>query len=306
MDLKYLQYIIEIANQKNISKAAKKLYISQPTLSVYLTRLESELGVPLFDRTKNGLIPTEAGALYIATAKEMLNQKEVLYQKLSVLAAKCPDHIAIGFFQNIASNMISSIYTKFVSKYPNIRVDFSDGRYNYIYEGLMNHSLQLAFIAIAQEHHDLSYIHIKKEEFILAVPKSIDFPIVYEKEDDELPCISLSQLTEAKFILATKDTIRRELENELFRHNQITPIVCNEVHNIKTTINIIEEGNGIAIIPRGFMDKNRNISYYALDCHPYWNLVAAYKKDMVITPAVQTLIELAKEYYHTHSSYIDA
>ncbi len=306
MDLKYLQYIIEIANEKNISKAAKKLYISQPTLSVYLTRLENEIGIPLFDRTKKELLPTEAGALYIATAKQMLDQKEVLYQKLSVLTAKCPDQIAIGFFQNIAGHMISSIYPKFVSKYPNIRVDFSDGRYHYIYEGLMNHHLQLAFIAIAhQEHHDLSYIHIKKEEFILAAPKSINLPIEYQGEKDELPCISLNKLTKAKFILATKDTIRREIENEVFRQNQITPIVSNEVHNIMTAIKLIEEGNGMAIIPKGFMDKSRNISYYTLDCPPCWKIVAAYKKNAVITPAVQTLIDLAKEYYHTHSSYID-
>ena len=170
----------------------------------------------------------------------------------------------------------------------------------------MNHSLQLAFIAIAhQEHHDLSYIHIKEEEFILAAPKSIDLSSEDQEETDELPGISFNKLANAKFILATKDTIRREIENELFRHNQISPIVSNEVHNIMTAINLIEEGNGMAIIPKGFMDKNRNISYYTLDCHPCWNLVAAYKKDMVITPAVQTLIELAKEYYRTHTSYID-
>ncbi len=306
MDLKYLQYIVEIANEKNISKAAKKLYISQPTLSVYLARLEDELGTPLFERNKNELLPTEAGTLYIATAKQMLDLKEVLYQKISALAAKCSDQIAIGFFNNIAGNMISSIYPKFLSLYPNVRVDFSDGRYKYLYDGLMNHTYQLAFIAVFQpDTHALSYINIKKEEFILAVPKSVSLPFSYPEKEGALPCISLSQIKDEKFILATKDTVRREIEDSLFRQYQITPVICNEVHNIRTTINIIEEGNGMAIIPRGFMDKSRNITYYALDSHPYWNLVAAYKKDMVITPAMQTLVALAKEYYHTHDSYID-
>ncbi len=305
MDLKYLQYIVEIGNEKSISKAAKKLYISQPTLSVYLTRLEKELGTPLFERTKKELLPTQAGSLYLATAQQMLDQKDALYQQIAALTTKDSGHISIGFFLNIAGNMISDIYPKFLSIYPNTRVDFSDGRYKYIYEGLMNHTFQLAFIAIYQpDSQALSYVEIKKEEFILAVPKSIPFSLSYPDREGELPCISLNQIKDVKFILATKDTIRREIEDSVFRRYQITPAICNEVHNIKTTINIIEEGNGIAMIPEGFKDISRNISYYRLDCHPYWKLVAAYKKDMVITPAVQTLIALAKEYYHTHTSYI--
>ncbi len=307
MDLKYLLYIVEIGNEKSISKAAKKLFISQPTLSVYLARLEKELGTPLFERTKNELLPTQAGRLYLAAAKKMLDQKEALYQKIAALTTKCPDQISIGFFQNIAGNMISSVYPKFLSIYPNTRLDFSDGRYKYIYEGLMNHTFQLAFIAICQpDSRTLSYVEIKKEEFILAVPKSISLSCSYPDRENELPCISLNQVKDAKFILATKDTIRREIEDSLFRGYEITPVICNEVHNIYTTIKIIEEGNGIAIIPEGFKDTNRNIAYYRLDCHPYWKLVAAYKKDMVITPAVQALIALAKEYYHTHPSYINA
>ena len=307
MDLRYLQYIVEIGNERSISKAAKKLYISQPTLSVYLQRLEKELGLPLFDRRNNVLLPTQAGSLYIETAKQMLDQKEVLYQKISSLSKKCPDQIAIGFFQNIAGNMISRIYPKFKSVYPHVRLDFSDGRYQYIYNGLMNHTFLLAFIAIHQQDtQTLSYIHIKKEEFILAAPKSSNLPCSDHTTSGDLPCVSLSHIKDAKFILATKDTIRREIEDSLFRQHQITPIVSNEVHNIKTTIHIIEEGNGMAIIPKGFMDTGKNIDYYTLDCHPYWNLVAAYKKDMVITPVMQTLISLAKEYYSSHSSYLDA
>ncbi len=305
MDLKYLQYIVEIDKEKNISKAAKKLYISQPTLSVYLSKLEEELGTPLFLRDKNELILTEAGSLYIAAAKKMLEQKEELYRQIAALTTKPPERIAIGFFQNIAGNMISDIYPKFLSKYPNVRLDFSDGRYNYIYDSLMKRTLQLAFLAVIQMNSkDLSYVKIKKEEFILAVPREMTLSGLNEDEE-ELPCVSLNRFKTAKFILATKDTIRREIEDDVFHQYQFTPEICSVVHNINTTINIIEEGNGAAIIPKGFMDTRRNISYYALDLHPYWNLVAAYKKDTIMTPAEQTLIALAKEYYRTHDSYTE-
>ena len=72
MDVKYLTYVLEMANQKSITKAANALYISQPSLSQYLSKLEGELGTPLFVRTKNELLPTPAGELYIAAAKEVI------------------------------------------------------------------------------------------------------------------------------------------------------------------------------------------------------------------------------------------
>lgn len=310
MDLKYLEYIVEIGNERNISKASKKLFISQPTLSVYLSKLEEELGTCLFYRNKNELIPTEAGTLYINTAKEMLVKKESLYHKIAELTTKVSNQLSIGFFQNIAGNMISYVYPKFISIYPNMRVDIADARFQPIYEGLIHGIFQLAFIAVfLPDEKELHYEFIKKEEFILAVPKShfinLDKNQIENLPEGELPCISINQVKDEPFILSTPETIRRKIENALFHYHHMYPKKYNEVHNVKTTINMIEEGFGVAIIPKGYIDKSRNISYYRLDFHPYWDIVAAYKKDSILSFEEKKFISLARDYYNKHDSYLN-
>lgn len=69
MDIKYLNYFIEIAKKKNITKAAEALYISQSSLSQYLARLEQDIGAELFVRTKGELVLTTAGKLYLDGGK---------------------------------------------------------------------------------------------------------------------------------------------------------------------------------------------------------------------------------------------
>ena len=89
MDLYHLEYIVEIGKTGNISKAAENLHISQPTLSIYLNKLERSLAVPLFIRKKNLLVPTEAGEKYVDACRRILSIRDVeKLQKLLKIAAR--------------------------------------------------------------------------------------------------------------------------------------------------------------------------------------------------------------------------
>ena len=79
MDLRQLEYIVQIAEENNITRAAEKLYITQSALNQQLLKLEKELGVPLFHRSRTDWHPTEAGEIYLSAARKMLqNEKEYL------------------------------------------------------------------------------------------------------------------------------------------------------------------------------------------------------------------------------------
>ena len=96
MDLHYLEYIIEIANMHSISRAAENLFITQSTLSQYLSRLESELGVNLFERRRNEMTLTPAGKLYVAACEQMLQQKRELYNQLSDMGQAKTGSFSVG------------------------------------------------------------------------------------------------------------------------------------------------------------------------------------------------------------------
>lgn len=116
MEVKYLKYIIAIANERNMTKAAEKLFVSQSSLSYYLSKLEQELGSPLFFRQKNELLPTPAGQLYLEAAQEVISIQERLYQNIFNLKNK--SHIVISTTSQWGDKMFSDIIPVFNKSFP--------------------------------------------------------------------------------------------------------------------------------------------------------------------------------------------
>ena len=94
MDTRHLTYILAIAQKKNMTKAAEELFVSQSSLSQYLTKLEQEIGTPLFFRTRGELTLTPAGALYVEAAKQVIRIKKQLYKDISGLDSR--GHVTVG------------------------------------------------------------------------------------------------------------------------------------------------------------------------------------------------------------------
>ena len=86
MDTKYLKYVLTIARKKNMTKAAEELYVSQSSLSQYLSRLEQEIGVPLFIRAKGELLLTPAGELYVEAARKVIQIQKDLYHNIKAIS----------------------------------------------------------------------------------------------------------------------------------------------------------------------------------------------------------------------------
>ena len=110
LDVKYLNYIIAIAKKRNMTKAAEELYVSQSSLSQYLTKLEQEVGTPLFYRAKGELTLTPAGELYVKAAEQVIHIQKDLYKEISGLDQK--GHITVGVTSQFALSMLSAIIPK--------------------------------------------------------------------------------------------------------------------------------------------------------------------------------------------------
>ena len=121
MDTKVCEYILEIARQKSITKAAEALEISQSALSQCLIRVEKEMGAPLFNRKKTSLSPTDAGKLYIEAAEKMVDTKRRLQAEISSMAGR--KRICIGVSSVWGMDMMMEIIPQFREKYPEITLE---------------------------------------------------------------------------------------------------------------------------------------------------------------------------------------
>ena len=164
MELKQLNYIVTIAEEKSLTRAAEKLFVSKPALSLQLSRLEKEEGLPpLFSRTRNGLVLTDAGRIYVNGARTILNLNEkanlaarkLTEQKFTLRIAVAP--VGETFF-------LTRVLPRFHRKYPNVRLDIRLCNANDAKEALMHQGLDLALVIDSQAEFSLFHSSFLTED----------------------------------------------------------------------------------------------------------------------------------------------
>ena len=134
MDYKQYDYILTVAEEKSISKAAKKLFISQPSLSQYINRIEKHLGVNLFDRSTTPLELTYEGELFIETALKIKQLNEQLKKKFDDITELKSGRLNIGLTPSKANNPLPIILPCFKKNYPNIELIITEASSSYAFQ----------------------------------------------------------------------------------------------------------------------------------------------------------------------------
>lgn len=302
MNFKYLSYILAIAKYKNISKAAKSLYISQPTLSLYLSNLEKELGVQLFVHGKKEMTLTYAGHLYIDAAKRIMDIRAELYQELEDIASKESKSLSVGIMPLTGSTMFSTVFPKFKELYPDSSMQITEEISGVLEKHLLEGTIKIAIVAAdSSQNPAIRYSIIKEEEFVMTISPS--HPLFSSLPDPD-GRVDLNVLKHAPFILAPAQTVRRRVEMNIFDAYGIDPTVMCEISNITTVNHMVANNNGIAFVPKGYMDPNSPNRYFHLSCRPIWYLAAAYKKGYEPNKAEREFITMVTDYYQKHDSYL--
>lgn len=127
MDTRTLSYIIAIAEEKSISKAAERLYMAQSSLSQYLTTLETSLGYPLFVRRHQGVRLTEAGKLYLEFAYRTINAYHQVQDAMQDISELHSGQVILGVSTFRGSYLLPPVITAFANKYPGVHVNIVEG-----------------------------------------------------------------------------------------------------------------------------------------------------------------------------------
>ena len=124
MDVKYLNYILTIAQRKNMTKAAEELFVSQSSLSQYLSKLEQEVGAPLFLRARGELILTPEGELYVEAAKKVIQIQKELYE--TIRSKNHKSHITIGVTSQFGLQLLTRVIPPYKKKFPQVTIEISE------------------------------------------------------------------------------------------------------------------------------------------------------------------------------------
>ncbi len=301
MDFHQLNYIIKIAEEQNITRAAEKLFLTQSALNQHLLKLEQELGTQLFVRSRTDWRPTKAGEIYLENAIKILSIKKDTYNQISDLVHTASGHLSIGLTAERGISMFAAVYPKFYSRYPEVTVEPVElsvpEQLRLIKEG----NLDLGFLTLKQKIDSCyTYVHLLDEELLLAVPATHSMVQAGSGNHTPRQTIELGHFSKDSFVMISKNSTLRTILDSLFKEAGFLPKVLFETRSNHTVLKMVDAGLCCAIIPESYAKVSENIVYFSLPRNPTWEVIACYKKGTYVSKATQYFIEMARQYWVTY------
>lgn len=300
MNLKQLEYIVAISEYGNITKAADAMFITQSGLNQQLNKLEKELGIQLFLRNNHYLRLTQAGQIYVNSAKEILHIKKNTYTLLDDLKGNTIGEINLGLTHEHGIDLFTSIFPAFNRKYPGVTFNLLERIVSLQHNLLALGHLDLGIVMLAEKDRtDLEYIRLFQENLVLGV--SLEHPLANYAAPPGKPLttIDLKYLKQEKFSLIFSNSTMRNIIDPLFDEAGFKPQMLIETAMNHALAKLVSIGLCCTIIPQSralcSQDKDK-IAWFHLNSRPSWDTCIAYRKNTNLSEASQYFIQLAKEY----------
>lgn len=301
MDFRDLTYVREIARQQTISKAAEVLHMTQPSLSIFLKKLEEETGTPLFERVNKRMYPTYAGERYLNYAERTLRYGENLMRELENISASKTGHISIGSTPTRTRYVLPELLTAFHKQYPDFVIEIKEAPSDELMRMMDEHTLDFALFTLhEQEKIDKRYTfhHLSWEEMVLCAPSEAHYAsMAVPREGFSYPWIDLHLLADELFLIVPEKWRAGRCAARCFEQTGISPRTI-EFPIVELAVASSSCGMGISFCPdimirRGLFAHTPD--YFSVGEHPTrTEFVLAHRKNFPMTQAARDFIGMAQ------------
>lgn len=309
MELRQMNYVIKVAEERSFSRAAEKLHIAQPSLSQQILKLEQQLGVKLFDRTTTPLELTYAGERFVEGATRILDLTDQLRLQMEDVVDLKKGRLVIGSLPMTGAHVLPAALPVFQKQFPGIEVVLLEGTTAELEELTAKGKTDFTLLTLPLQETSLLYESILREEIVLAVPPG--HPLVKgadaEKHKERQSAgraktvrsgVKLEKLRNEPFILLKRGQGFRHIVLELCRKAGFEPNIAYESSNIETVQSLVAAGMGVSFVPemvaRSGWVSERPV-YLSLEPVPTRTLVVAYRQGRYLSQAAKAFIGILKE-----------
>lgn len=254
MTLNELKYLVAIAKEKHFRKASEICFVSQPTLSIAIKKLEEELGVILLERSKTEVIVTPIGQQVVALAEKIIQQTNLITQITKEEQGDYNKELKIGSIYTIAPYLLPKLIPEFHKQYPKTPIILQEGYTDKLIEQLKSGELDLIIFSLPYADPNIETKILYEEPFVMALPKT--HPLAKEKE------ISLDSITDETLLMLGSGHCFRDQVIELFPNlKYLNPTNYQlqktlEGSSLETIRYMVASGVGITIIPCSSTNKH--------------------------------------------------
>lgn len=244
MNLRDLKYIIAVAETRHFGRAAERCFVSQPTLSGQIKKLEEELGVTVFERTNRSVEVTPVGEAILIHARQMMEQADAIEQLAQAHQDPLAGPLRVGAIPTLSPYLIPLILVPLKKRYPQVRLVLSEEITDTLLRRLHNHEIDAVLLATPVEEPDLEVIPLFDEPFWLAHPRK--HPL-YNKEDitrKDLDGLELLLLAEGHCLAKqTMEVCRMKARSE---QGEMADLRAS---SLETLLQLVGAGFGSTLVP---------------------------------------------------------
>lgn len=255
MTLTQLSYIVAVDKYRHFATAAEKIYVTQPTLSMQIHKLEEQLGVKIFDRSKSPVVPTEIGETIIREASVILKQARQIEDLAKLSDGVLKGTFRIGVIPTIAAYLIPIFLRPFMEAWPEVELVFEEKLTSQVLEGLQDDTLDIGIIATPTDQSQIYLEELYNEPFVGFL--STDHPLASKEK------LQVSDLDASEIWLLNEGHCLRDQSMKLCKKekkNENNPIRF-ESGNLETLKRLVEQNYGMTLMPAlAVRDFNRDCS----------------------------------------------
>ncbi|MDO4670991.1 MAG: LysR family transcriptional regulator [Aerococcus sp.] len=296
MNLYHLRYFATLAKYEHYTQAARKLRITQPTLSNAIQKLEEELGAPLFERSGRNIQLTRVGTLFLKRVELILELLDDEVRDIQLLGeGKGP--IRVATLRELGKSFVPSLCRRFLVEQPDAEQDVqfffnhASGLTPDMLESLERNEIDVAFCSKLQDApENVIFVPVFAQEFYLAVPDQ--HPLAKQST------AALNVVENYPFVHFIKNTGLRDNIDQLFREHHIVPHVTYEASEDDTIMGLVEQGFGITIMPKFTNIETYDVTLIPLhDVYEQRLFYMAYTESRFNLPIVNTFVHFVRQHY---------
>jgi len=307
-----MQYVYTLYKEGNFSKAAAKLFISQPALSMAIQKTEASLGMPLFDRSTRPMRLTPAGEIYIDAIKKTRYLEQDLSQQIEDIKSLKTGTVSIGGTNYINSYILPDILAGFNQEYPELKISLKEGSAYQMESMLKERTIDLSISCDPGIIVNFKGFQLFTDHLLVAVPKQIPIPeeilgctlsaadIINKKHlAPEYPAVSVSSFKNLDFILLEEGNNLYDRSMKIFENAGFSPSVKIQLSQLVTAHHLAESGYAATFISdRLIKHEDSNLNYFKLEYKE--SLRTFYilsHPDRYISNAVSAFIDYIQDYF---------
>ena len=302
MEIRHFHYIRTIYETGSISRAAEKLYISQPSLSQLLKSVEKKVGAPLFDRGSQPLRPTTIGQNYLETARRIMELDTEFHRYVEDELGCAQGNLVVGSSPFRSTYFLASFLPEFQEKYPGIRLQLAEHTSKRLEEAVLSGDADLIIATQPVDANAFSFAELYSEEMVLVLPAGHELSKQYHLPQDcrgTLPLLPINLLKDTPFIQMHSEQKLHQQLLSLCEEAGFTPKIYLQTRSMETALTLAAAGLGATLLPmtllRAFQPKTRPC-YAALPTRPRRHALVAWRKKSYLSHAARAFIDSLVNY----------